>query len=328
MALRNGWTQWFPPAPTLTEENLPSQAGKVFLVTGGNAGIGFELTKILYSKGATVYMASRSQAKADEAIKAIKASHTGDETGRLEYLHLDLNDLTTIKASAADFAARETKLDVLWNNAGVGTIPVGSVTKQGIEQSVGVNCIAPFLFTQLLIPQLRNAAKSAPKNSVRIIWTSSWLAEMQGAKGGTLNFDELAVGTKDNQHNYATSKVGNWLLAVECAKRYGGEGILSLAQNPGNLASNIWSSVPKATMMLVGLVLHKVVFGAYTELYAGLSPDITAADNGGYVIPWGRIQRSSHRKDILLAIKDKEEGGSALASRFWTWCEEQVEKYT
>lgn len=58
---RSLYTQWFPPKPTLTEENVPSQQGRVFIVTGGNAGVGFELCRILYGTGATIYMASRSE---------------------------------------------------------------------------------------------------------------------------------------------------------------------------------------------------------------------------------------------------------------------------
>lgn len=61
MAFRGLYTQLFPPKPTLTEDNVPSQRGKVFVVTGGNSGVGYELCKILYGTGATIYMASRSQ---------------------------------------------------------------------------------------------------------------------------------------------------------------------------------------------------------------------------------------------------------------------------
>lgn len=60
MALRAYWPQLFPSKPVLTEQNLGDQTGKVFIITSGNAGVGFELSKILYSKGAKVYMASRS----------------------------------------------------------------------------------------------------------------------------------------------------------------------------------------------------------------------------------------------------------------------------
>lgn len=62
MFIRGAWGQSFPSeTPRLTEKNLPSQAGKIFLVTGGNSGLGFELVKVLYGAGATVYLAARSQ---------------------------------------------------------------------------------------------------------------------------------------------------------------------------------------------------------------------------------------------------------------------------
>jgi hypothetical protein len=62
-AFRNFKTQTWPPKPTFTEANVPpgSQTGRVFIVTGGNTGIGFELCKILFNSGATIYMASRSK---------------------------------------------------------------------------------------------------------------------------------------------------------------------------------------------------------------------------------------------------------------------------
>lgn len=146
-------------------------------MTGGNSGIGFDLVKILYAKGATVYMASRSQQKAEAAIETIRSTTSPEDTGTLKFLHLDLNDLTTVKASAVAFAAQESKLDVLWNNAGIAAVPVGTTTKQNLEAHIGVNCLAPFLFIQLLLPQLRAAAKVMPKDSVRIVWTSSWMTE-------------------------------------------------------------------------------------------------------------------------------------------------------
>ena len=61
-SFRNLRTQWFPPKAAFTEKELPLQQGRVFIVTGGNAGVGFELCKILYGSGATIYMASRSKA--------------------------------------------------------------------------------------------------------------------------------------------------------------------------------------------------------------------------------------------------------------------------
>ena len=88
----------------------------MFIVTGGYAGVGFELTQVLLKCGATVYMAGRSEAKAAAAIaKFQKMSHEG----RVEFLSLDLADLSTIKPAVEEFTRREPRLHVLVNNAGV-----------------------------------------------------------------------------------------------------------------------------------------------------------------------------------------------------------------
>lgn len=123
---------------------------------------------------------------------------------------------------------------------------VASVTAQGIEQHIGVNCLAPFLSAQLLLPQSREAAKIASPGSVRINWTTSWTVDSQAPKGGIIDFESLAKGSKDAFKNYALSKCGNWMLATEGARRYGDEKIMSLMQNPGYLDANVWQYVPKA----------------------------------------------------------------------------------
>ena len=323
-SLFSSWTQTFPGSPTFTEENLPSQTGKVFIVTGGNSGLGFELAKILYSKEATVYIAGRSQAKTSTAIQTIQTSYPSS-SGKLHFLHLDLDDLESVKASAAAFAAQESHLHVLWNNAGISTVPNGSKTKQGIEQHMGTNCVAPLLFSQLLLPQLRSAAAEAPKASVRIVWTSSFLVDTSAPPGG-LVVAELSAPLNDPVRNYAASKAGNWMLAAEWARRFGDDGILSLTQNPGSLSTNIWRHTSRLLRFLVSPLLYEPKFGAYTEAWAGLSPDVTMEDAGKYAIPWGRWHLSP-REDVLDAIKSKELGGTGAAAAFWDWCEEQTAQY-
>ncbi|TVY22375.1 hypothetical protein LHYA1_G008720 [Lachnellula hyalina] len=96
---------------------------------------------------------------------------------------------------------------------------------------MGVNVIGPLLFTQLLLPQLRAAAASSPKNSVRIVWTSSMMMESTAPPGGYNLQDIEKGGTKDTHTNYATSKAANWILAVEAGARWGGDGILSVSES-------------------------------------------------------------------------------------------------
>lgn len=176
-------SQFYPPHPTLTESNLPSQRGKVFIVTGGYSGVGLHLTQILYAQHGTIYIAGRSQSQALIAITSIKALFP-DSEGSLVFLPLDLADLSTIKASADEFLSKEKKLDVLWNNAGVSLPPAGSASAQGHELQIATNCLGPHLFTQLLLPALIAAAERAPAGTVRVVWTSSLVVDLSAPKGG------------------------------------------------------------------------------------------------------------------------------------------------
>jgi len=147
-------------------------------VTGSNTGIGKEVAHILYSKNAKVYVAARSEEKAGRAIEAIKKAFPNSE-GELVFLRLDLADLTTIKASAEEFLSKETKLHVLFNNAGIWAQLKGSPkTVQGHALEIGVNNIGPFMFTKLLTPLLIATARTEPSDTVRVVWVSSVGAEL------------------------------------------------------------------------------------------------------------------------------------------------------
>lgn len=325
------WSQMRPPAPRFTEQDIPSLDSKVVIVTGGNAGVGFEVVKMLYSKGGcTIYIASRSTDKitaAIEEIKKIAPAPPQSKPTRLKSLRLDLNDLTTISESAKQFLAQESRLDILWNNAGIAQAPLGSTTKQGYEAHMGVNCLGPYLFTKLLTPLIIKTAQSAPKNSVRVIWTSSQIIETNGPPGG-VSFEEQEPGKHpaDKNRTYAASKAGNWFLASELDKRVGNDGVMSITQNPGNLYTKAWDPVPGWVKFLLLPFLYEPKMGAYTELWAGLAPQITCDDGGRYVIPWGRWHPAP-KLELLDSMKAKEEGGTGLAAEFWEWCDDQTKQY-
>ena len=132
--------QLFPTSPPFTEKNIISLVGKVFIVTGGNAGLGLEIVKILYSKGATVHMAGRSATLITAEIANIESAYP-ESCGQLKSLILDLADLSTISPCVSSFLAQESRLDVLFNNAGVSRRPAGSVSAQGHELHVATNCL-------------------------------------------------------------------------------------------------------------------------------------------------------------------------------------------
>ncbi|KAF2120852.1 hypothetical protein BDV96DRAFT_565741 [Lophiotrema nucula] len=141
----NFWKQnILPPATDFPESELPDQTGKVVgLVTGGYTDISLEVAKILYQKNATVYLAGRWADKGSTAVNALRNAFPSS-SGKVEFLKLDLADLSTIKPSAEEFLRKERRLDVLVNNAGVYTPQSGSKSKQGYELQLATNVYGPF----------------------------------------------------------------------------------------------------------------------------------------------------------------------------------------
>lgn len=181
---------------------------------------------MLYQQNAKVYVAARSEAKAQAAMNEIRLEHA-DSLGQLEYLYLDLANLVAVKSSAQQFLDRESRLDVLWNNAGVMVPPEGSKTAQGYELQLGVNNIASFLFTLLLQPIMAATAKSAPQNSVRVVWVSSHAASL--APRPAIDFENMDYRKAENKWVvYMRSKAGCVLHAAELARRSASNGVLSL----------------------------------------------------------------------------------------------------
>ena len=185
-----------------------------------------------------------SQSRGEEAIKTImEGTPKPTTTGTLKLLQMDLNNLVSVKEAAATFARQESRLDELWNNGGTGAflIQPSETTAQGHEAMIGRHCIAPLLFTQLLLPQLKDAvAVQKTPGSVRVVWTSSIAADhgSEGFEPDGIDIDLLGTVNPDRQHNYAVSNLGNWFLAREMARRYSSDGILSVVQNPGNTLTN------------------------------------------------------------------------------------------
>ncbi|KAL1989082.1 hypothetical protein VTN96DRAFT_5845 [Rasamsonia emersonii] len=276
-------------------------SSQVYIVTGSNTGVGKELARMLYSKNAKVYIAARSEDKANKAIEEIKKS-TPASTGALVFLRLDLSDLTTIKASAESFLSSERKLHVLFNNAGVMTPSQGvSKTAQGYELHLGVNNIGTFMFTKLLTPTLVTTAKSEPPNTVRVVWVSSSATEFFAHKSLGVLLDNLDYHIDKSPH-------------------YKADGVISIPLNPGNLSSELYRKQGAMFRLMVKLIAYPPVFGAYTELFAGLSPKVTI-DN----CPLRPNLADS--KDFVDATKTEAEGGTGAGLKFWEWTEDQIRGY-
>jgi NAD(P)-dependent dehydrogenase (short-subunit alcohol dehydrogenase family) len=165
------------------------------------------------------------------------------------------------------------------------------------------------------------------------------MVDMSAPKGG-IDMNDLSFRPADHskkhvasntrsgltsQEMYVRSKVGNWFMGNEMARRVGKKGIISVTQSPGNLRTNVTRHVPWMKYVFYPLLYHAKM-GAYTELWAGLSPELNTETHGCYVIPWGRIHPSP-RRDLLDALKSVEEGGTGRAKEFWEWCQNVTNEY-
>lgn len=295
-------------------------------MTGATSGVGLQLSRILYSKNAKVYIAARSEI---DAIAHIKKAEPASK-GALIFLPLDLADLQSVKKSAEQFLAIETRLNVLFNNAGYMAPDRKDfeTTAQGYEMQLGVNCLGPFLFTKLLTPTLLATAadKSTLTNETRVVFVSSLAAEFYHEKQGGLDLENLDYHRpKASIHRYGLSKVGVWAYGVEFSRRFKAQGVLGMPVNPGNLRSDLFKEQSFLFRLQVALFHYPPVNGAYTELFAGLSPEVTAEKAGQYVFPFGRIQPVC--EPLQLAAKSEMEGGADLPRKFWEWSEKEVEKF-
>lgn len=344
-------SQVFPPTPKFTEANLTDLAGKVYIVTGGYSGAGYELTSMLYRAGATVYIAGRSQTKAYDAIEQISASATtsGEEgeqesqcVGQLKFLYLDLADLSTIAPAVRRFLRWETRLDVLFNNAGVSCPPMGSTSKQGHELQMATNALGPYLLTKLLSPILASTAKTTAPSDVRVVFATSTHAETLNTdikEDGTLGETTLALepshlapanttSVHSPQANYAASKLANWFLADHFSRLSRPRGVLSLVQNPGGMMTPLLRHMPSWVPLVFAPFLYPPRFGAYTQLFAGLSPDLTVEEHSGrWIQPWGRVH-TGPRREILAAARSKEEGGTGLAAEVIAYCDRETSSFS
>jgi len=206
---------------------IESQAGKTFVVTGGNAGIGFETASLLAGKGAHVILACRNPEKAARAVSRIRSGQPGANVAAAT---LDLASLASIRDFTARLAKEHHSVDGLINNAGVMTPPFGR-TADNFETQFGTNFIGHFLLTLLILPLLHR------KPGARVVTLSSvahWT--------GRIDFANLnAEKSYSKWGAYAQSKLANLLFMYELQRRLeaSGSSTISVGAHPGVTASEL-----------------------------------------------------------------------------------------
>ncbi|XP_060537313.1 retinol dehydrogenase 11-like isoform X1 [Cylas formicarius] len=257
--------------------------GKTAVITGCNTGIGKVTVQDFFERGARVIMACRNREKATQAAEEIKqATASKSNLGEIIVEELDLMSLKSVRSCAEKILAREKRIDLLINNAGVMTCPYGK-TEDGFEIQFGTNHLGHFLLTLLLLPRI---CQSTP---ARIVNVSSVAHER-----GTMNFDDLNwEKTKYNPIKaYGQSKLANILFTKELDRRLkeaGVSGVNVYSLHPGvintELSRHVGDTFGKAMGWIydnvIGCFIKSAVEGAQTTIYCAVD-EKCARESGLY----------------------------------------------
>ncbi|MGI8458025.1 MAG: oxidoreductase [Propionibacteriaceae bacterium] len=284
-----------------TGADLDSQAGRTVIVTGANSGLGKATAKAFAAAGARVVLAVRDLSRGQRAV----AELTPLVDGPLELRQLDLADLASVRAFAADW---DETVDVLVNNAGIMAVAEGT-TADGFELQFGTNHLGHFALTNLLLPYV----------SDRVVTVSSGAHRM-----GTIDLDDLNWRQRSYSpwRAYGQSKLANLLFTLELQRRLhaAGSPLRALAAHPGYAATNLQTGSASKWADRMMAVANKVIaqsdeMGALPTLFAA-SQDLPG---GSYVGPDGMREGRGYP---TLVGRTSDASDVRLAQRLWAKSEE------
>lgn len=296
-----------PTTPPWNVHRLPRAEGSVFLVTGGNAGIGYFVAEQLASSGAVVVLGSRSPSRAEDAMAAMRARVPG---ARVRAVRLDLADLSSLRAGVEALGVE--RLDAVVHNAGVALDdPPREETGDGHELMFATNHLGHFALTGRLLPLL-SAAPAA-----RVVTMGSFAAKSE-------RLDLADLQSREDyrpKRTYGRSKLAQMYFGVELDRRLraAGSSVLSVVAHPGGALDSLTPSRPPVHVRTraarvgaapAGLLVQGKDAGAWAAVRAVLDPAV----GGGEL--WGPrvfgLRGEPRRERLWGHLAD-----TAVAGRLW-----------
>jgi protochlorophyllide reductase len=281
-------------------DQIPDQTGRVVVITGANIGLGFESALALARKRARIVTACRNLQKCAMARSQILEQVPGAE---VDVLLLDLSSLDSVNQFVDQFCQRYNRLDILMNNAGIMAAP-HSRTAEGFELHFGVNHLAHFALTGLLLDRLL----ATPHSRVVTVYSA---VEMIGR----INFNDLQLERFYNRWlAYAQSKLANLYFAWELQRKLiqAGSSSLSVAAHPGFASTNLQTAGLQSGkparlqtwfMKRASPLAQNAAQGALSQLYAATNPEVIP---GGFYGPQGLFQSKGNPIRVIPRHQPQE----------------------
>ncbi|XP_075504952.1 dehydrogenase/reductase SDR family member FEY-like [Primulina tabacum] len=252
---------------------LPPINELTFIVTGSTSGIGKEIARQLAEAGAHVVMAVRNSKAANELIKKWQEEWLGRGLPLdMEVLELDLLSLDSVVRFAEAWNARSAPLHALINNAGIFSIgEPQKFSKDGYEEHLQVNHLAPSLLSVLLLPSLIRGSPS------RIINVNSVMHYV-----GFVDTEDMNVASGKRKYTslvgYSSSKLAEIMFSSILNKRLPAEaGINVVCVSPGIVHTNVARDLPKivqAAYHLIPYFIFSPEEGSRSALFAATDPQL------------------------------------------------------
>jgi NAD(P)-dependent dehydrogenase (short-subunit alcohol dehydrogenase family) len=258
-------------------------AGKVCLVTGATAGIGFATALRLARQGATVVGVGRNRDKC-QAIAARIRQEAGNPA--VEFMQTDLSAQAEVRRFAAEFQRSHPRLDVLVNNVGAFFMS-RRLSADGIELTWALNYLGVYLLTELLLDTL--VAGASPEASLEPDERERRVVNVSSAMhtSARINFDDLhGQGKYSGMKAYGQSKLALVMYTYDLAQRLAGTGVTVNALHPGFVASSMYDSSGGLIKLLAPVIKLMAVSpeaGAETSVYVATSPEV-AGTTGKYFV--------------------------------------------
>lgn len=293
-----------------TTTSIPSQSGRLAVVTGATGGLGYEIALALAAAGAEVVLAGRNDSKGAHALARLRAAHP---SATVRFERLDLASLVSVAAFAETLLAAGRGIDLLVNNAGVMAPPERHLTVDGFELQFATNYLGHFALTARLLPLLLRVP------GARVVNVSSLAANLDLIDLTDLQSERAYVPFR----TYGLTKLAVLMLALEFQRRSEAAswGVDGMAAHPGYARTDIIGNGPASrglratlwrTMKPVLLPLSPAAGpAALPILFAATAPD---ARGGGFYGPTG--WRELRGPTGAARMPDLALDGSA-AARLW-----------
>jgi retinol dehydrogenase 12 len=270
---------------------MASMTGKTVLVTGATNGIGLETAKALAAQGAQVLLHGRSAERGKAALDEIKATVPA---AKVEFIKAELSSLGAVRGLAEEVLRKTPKLDVLINNAGAVNA-IRTVTADGFETTFGVNHLAPFYLTNLLLDRIKASAPA------RIVNVAS-----EAHRGNRMHFDDLNLEKRFSLGAaYGQSKLANILFTRALAKRLAGTGVTANSLHPGVVRTGFGHNNKGWVILLlkvIGPLMITPAAGARTSVYLASAPEVESV-SGEYFANCKKKKPTPQAQDDAAAEK-------------------------